>query len=61
MPSFLSPDDTSFAPFQVILEGQAAARAGKPADANPYDIATPLGLRWLAGWTDATDEMQAGR
>jgi ribosome modulation factor len=61
MPSFLSPDDISFAPFQIVLEGQSAARAGKTSADNPYDIATREGLRWLAGWTDATEEMLAGR
>jgi len=41
-----------------ILEGVAAARAGEPASANPYDLGTESGCRWQAGWLETRNAMK---
>jgi hypothetical protein len=44
--------------YLCILEGVAAARAGEPACANPYDPSCENGCRWQAGWLETRNAMK---
>jgi hypothetical protein len=45
--------------YLCILEGVAAARAGEPACANPYDPSCENGCRWQAGWLETRNAIRA--
>lgn len=54
-------DNEPMAAFLLGMKAQVAALAGLPLTANPYQLDTKEGMRWMAAWAGATASLWEGQ